>query len=43
MESLQELLLALIIVAFATTSHLIQAQPDPKGTHSFKHFPPYKS
>ncbi|XP_010473989.1 PREDICTED: probable LRR receptor-like serine/threonine-protein kinase At2g28960 isoform X1 [Camelina sativa] len=30
MESLQELFLALIIVAFATTKHLIQAQPDPK-------------
>ncbi|KAG7572931.1 Protein kinase-like domain superfamily [Arabidopsis suecica] len=29
MESLQVLLLALIIVAFATTTHVIQAQPDP--------------
>ncbi|CAF1830241.1 unnamed protein product [Brassica oleracea var. botrytis] len=29
MESLQGLLLALFIVAFGVTSHLIQAQPDP--------------
>ncbi|KAF2568044.1 hypothetical protein F2Q68_00024943 [Brassica cretica] len=30
MESLQGLLLALIIMVFGTTTHLIQAQPDPK-------------
>lgn len=32
MESVQGLLLAMIIVAFGTTTHLIQAQPDPNGT-----------
>ncbi|CAH8357036.1 unnamed protein product [Eruca vesicaria subsp. sativa] len=31
MESLQRVLLAVIIVAFGITTHLIQAQPDPKG------------